>query len=67
MHTIIFTKEENTHMKDLNETTRDPDEGMGETLKIIFEGLGKLAETMPDEISYIFLPKLKDLIMTEKG
>mmetsp|Transcript_45820 Transcript_45820/g.33560 ORF Transcript_45820/g.33560 Transcript_45820/m.33560 type:complete len:88 (-) Transcript_45820:1393-1656(-) len=34
-------------------------------LKIIFEGLGTLADIMPDEIGYIFLPKLKEQIIQE--
>ncbi len=38
----------------------------GVVLKTIFEGMGRLANIMPEEVGYIFLPKLKEKILTEK-
>ena len=35
-------------------------------MKTIFEGMGRLANIMPEEVGYIFLPKLKEKILTEK-
>mmetsp|Transcript_23558 Transcript_23558/g.23214 ORF Transcript_23558/g.23214 Transcript_23558/m.23214 type:complete len:196 (-) Transcript_23558:1179-1766(-) len=68
MHEICFSKEENTHMNDLSTYNQDPtNQSLDQVLKIIFEGLGILANTMPDEIAYIFLPKLKEQIIVEKG
>lgn len=34
-------------------------------LKILFEGMGRLANIMPEEVGYIFLPRLKEKMLIE--